>query len=86
MAEIELENLTKVYSDGTKAVSELDLTVPDADAVRDFYKAVVGWGVQDVDMGGYSDYAMTHPATGQPVAGVCHARGVNAGLHLLDIV
>jgi multiple sugar transport system ATP-binding protein len=33
MAEIELENLTKIYSDGTKAVSELDLDVPDGEFV-----------------------------------------------------
>ncbi len=33
MAEIELDSLTKVYSDGTKAVSELDLTVPDGEFV-----------------------------------------------------
>jgi multiple sugar transport system ATP-binding protein len=33
VAEIQLENLTKVYSDGTKAVSELDLDIPDGDFV-----------------------------------------------------
>jgi multiple sugar transport system ATP-binding protein len=33
LAEIELEKLTKVYSDGTRAVAELDLTVPDGEFV-----------------------------------------------------
>jgi predicted enzyme related to lactoylglutathione lyase len=30
-------------------------------------------------MGEYSDYAMKQPGDGRGVAGVCHARGVNAG-------
>ena len=55
-----------------------DLTVPSAPTVRDFYVGVVGWKTQDVQMGDYSDYVMTAPASGQGVAGVCHARGVNA--------
>ena len=55
-----------------------DLTVPNAADVRDFYQAVVGWGVRGEDMGGYEDYHMISPATGQSAAGICHARGVNA--------
>lgn len=31
-------------------------------------------------MGGYADFNMTSPASEQPVAGICHARGVNADL------
>ena len=57
-----------------------DLTVPDAERVRDFYAAVVGWKPQPVDMGGYSDFNMVAPSTGQPAAGICFARGVNARL------
>lgn len=56
-----------------------DLTVPDAEQVRDFYAAVVGWEWTPVDMGGYSDFNM-QPRGGAPVAGVCHARGGNAAL------
>ncbi len=56
-----------------------DLTVPDAVNIRDFYAAVVGWTTSEVPMGEYSDYCM-HPPGGEPVAGVCHARGINAGL------
>ena len=62
------------------AIMWADLTVPDADRVRDFYRAVVGWTSAPVDMGGYSDYNMQRPADGQTVAGICHAGGVNAGL------
>ncbi len=56
-----------------------DLTVDNADEVRDFYAAVLGWEAQDVPMGDYADYGMA-ASNGQAVAGVCHARGSNAGL------
>jgi predicted enzyme related to lactoylglutathione lyase len=29
-------------------------------------------------MGGYADYTLDDPASGEPRAGVCHSRGVNA--------
>ena len=58
----------------------IDMTVNDAPALRDFYRAVVGWETDDVDMGGYNDYVMKMPATGDGVAGICHARGSNADL------
>src|SRR5689334_12438889 len=57
-----------------------DLTVPNAEEVRDFYHQVVGWTPQPLDMGGYSDFVMAAPASGKGVAGVCHARGSNVGL------
>jgi hypothetical protein len=64
-------------------ISWLDLTVRDASATRDFYRQVVGWSVQDVEMGDggqrYADYNMLGE-DGSPAAGVCHARGANAGL------
>lgn len=61
------------------SIGWMDLTVPDADSVRDFYQSVVGWSVEACDMGGYSDYTMT-TASGKGVSGVCWARGVNAGI------
>ena len=57
-----------------------DLTVPDAEAIRDFYSAVTGWTSSPQDMGGYDDYNMISAADGQVVAGICHARGSNANL------
>ena len=57
-----------------------DLTVPHADTVRDFYAKVVGWHPEPVDMGGYDDFNMLQSADGEPIAGVCHARGPNADL------
>lgn len=57
-----------------------DLTVQNADQLRDFYAQVVGWKPEPVKMGEYNDYNMKSQTTGEPVAGVCHARGVNADL------
>lgn len=57
-----------------------DLTVPDADGLRDFYSEVVGWDVKPHPMGTYDDYEMVAQGTGETVAGVCHARGTNASV------
>lgn len=57
-----------------------DLTVPDAEAIRDFYAAVVGWRSEPFDMGAYADYFMQAPESGQTVAGIVHARGENADM------
>lgn len=56
-----------------------DLTVPNADEVRDFYSAVIGWQSEGLDMGGYQDYVMAAPGT-QGQAGICHTRGPNANM------
>jgi predicted enzyme related to lactoylglutathione lyase len=58
----------------------IDLTVENAEEVRDFYTAVVGWTPSPVSMGDYSDFNMNAPKSGQPAAGICHARGANADL------
>jgi uncharacterized protein len=64
-------------------IAWLDLTVADAAATRDFYRQVIGWSVQELAMedGGesYADYMLLGD-DGNPVAGVCHARGANAAL------
>jgi predicted enzyme related to lactoylglutathione lyase len=57
-----------------------DLTIENASQLKEFYQEVVGWTSEDLDMGGYPDYVMKDPKSGSPVAGVCHARGVNADL------
>lgn len=61
----------------TSPVAWIDLAVPDAEGLRDFYASVMGWTPSAVSMGDYDDYAM-NDASGEAVAGVCHARGVNA--------
>lgn len=58
----------------------IDLTVPDATKVSQFYSKVIGWDIVELNMGGYEDYCMNDPETGETMAGICHARGVNASL------
>ena len=66
----------------------LDLTVENAESVREFYAAVIGWDATEVSMGEYSDYMMMAsgdrparaPEQAQVVAGICHAKGENSGL------
>ncbi len=72
--------------DGATSVGRicwLDLTVSDASATQAFYREVVGWSVQEVEMEDgrerYADYNMLG-GDGNPAAGVCHARGVKVGL------
>ena len=64
-------------------IAWLDLTVPDASALRDFYREVIGWSAEDVPMEDagerYADYNMLG-GDGEAAAGICHARGVNADL------
>jgi len=57
-----------------------DLTVEDAEQVRDFYSAVVGWTFEKVSLGDYEDYNMIHPEDKAVVAGICHKRGVNKNI------
>lgn len=67
----------------TGRIAWLDVTVPHADALRDFYGQVIGWSVQAIAMRDgeheYADYCMLGP-DGAAYAGVCHARGTNAAL------
>jgi uncharacterized protein len=60
-------------------ISWTDLTVADADGIRDFYQSVAGWAPEPLSMGDYSDYVM-NDADGIATAGICFARGGNATL------
>lgn len=64
------------------SIAWIDLTVPDAEDVRDFYTQVVGWRTSPVSMGEYEDHCVHPPGEedAPPVAGICHARGSNANL------
>ena len=57
----------------------VDLTVPNAPKLRDFYEQVAGWRPEPLAMQGYDDFVM-QDETGTGVAGICHARGNNAKL------
>ena len=58
----------------------IDITTDNASGLMDFYSKVVGWKPEGVSMGEYNDFNMTSPGSGEPVAGICHARGSNAEL------
>ncbi|GAB5561943.1 MAG: VOC family protein [Synoicihabitans sp.] len=64
-------------------IAWMDLTGPDASAMRDFYREVIGWAVEDVPMAdgeeSYADYNMVG-GDGAPAGGICHARGANADM------
>ena len=61
-------------------ISWMDLTVDDAEGIRDFYCEVVGWKAQDHDMGAYNDYDIVTPESRETVTGICHARETNANV------
>ena len=56
----------------------MDLTVQDAEPIRDFYCQVTGWKSNTHDMGEYSAFDIALPENEEIVAGICHARGSNA--------
>ena len=62
------------------AITWMDLTIPDGDTIRDFYKSVVGWKTMDISMGDYNDYCMLSPDDDVVRTGICHQRGVNKDL------
>lgn len=62
------------------SITWCDLTVPNADEVKDFYSKVVGWIPDPVSMGDYNDFSMIAPESGKVAAGVCHTKGTNAKL------
>ncbi len=64
-------------SDNIGTVGWFDLTVPNAEEVRDFYSKVTGWVPEGLNMGEYEDFVMKTPTSQIPVAGVCHKRGTN---------
>jgi len=71
--------MTSEHTPQPGTIAWTDLTVPDADALRDFYAAVTGWESETVSMGEYSDYNMKDDH-GKAVAGICHRRGPNANM------
>ena len=57
-----------------------DLTVLNAEEIKDFYEKVAGWKSEPLSMGEYNDFVMNTPGAKTAVAGVCHSRGSNADL------
>lgn len=65
------------------AIVSTDITVPQADLLKDFYTQVIGWQTEDFhmkdDQGAYTDYVVKDDK-GNWAAGICHSRGVNRDL------
>lgn len=61
-------------------VGWIDLTTLEARERLEFYRRVVGWEVGEVAMGEYSDFTVHAEVGGPAMAGICHARGANAGV------
>jgi predicted enzyme related to lactoylglutathione lyase len=57
-----------------------DLTVKDTEKVVDFYQKVVGWKISTQPMGDYNDFNVHSSETGEPIAGICNAKGENKHL------
>lgn len=60
-------------------INWFDLTIPNAEEVKDFYSKVVGWKPEALQVDDYNDYVMSSP-DGTPISGVCHKKGPNAAL------
>lgn len=69
-----------MYSKGMGGVSWIDLTVKDADKVKDFYRKVIGLEAEPVPMGDYNDFVLKSPENPEDLVGVCHARGNNSDI------
>jgi len=62
------------------SITWIDLTIPNAEEVKNFYIKVIGWKPEALSMGDYNDFVMKAPKSGKAVAGVCHSRGSNSDL------
>ena len=62
-------------------VGWIDITVDDAEGLRDFYATVTGWKPERVDMGDYADFNMTMPDNGTPSAVIKDPSGAVAALY-----
>ena len=62
------------------SITWTDLTVNNAEEIKEFYSKVVGWKTEAFDMEGYNDFNMNAPESGKTIAGICHARGGNENL------
>ena len=60
------------------SITWTDLTVQNAEKVKEFYQQVVRWKAEPVSMGEYNDFKMNSPESGETVTGICHIRGGKA--------
>jgi len=65
---------------GVGRIGWVDLTVPDAAGIRDFYQRILGWQSTEIPVEDHVDFSMRPAAGTGDVAGICHALGPNAGI------
>ncbi|GMU97239.1 VOC family protein [Ignavibacterium album] len=68
------------YKPEIGSITWCDLTVPDAEKIKNFYEKVIGWKSDPVSMGDYDDFSMIAPESNKIAAGICNAKGINAKL------
>lgn len=56
------------------SIGWIDMAAANHEAVRDFYRDVVGWEATPLSMGDHDDYCMA-PPEGETVAGICKESG-----------
>ncbi len=61
-------------------INWMDLTVPNAEKVKEFYCSVVGWNSNEHVMGDYNDFEMMDDENKESVTGICHKKGVNKNI------
>lgn len=52
-----------------------DLTVDNAEQIKDFYCEVIGWTFSEANQGDYNDYNIISNSDNEVIAGICHKRG-----------
>ncbi|MBT1711419.1 hypothetical protein KK062_24465 [Fulvivirgaceae bacterium PWU5] len=64
------------------AIVSADLTVSNANQLKDFYAQVIGWTPEELKMGDNHDYAdyVMKDSGGNWAGGVCEAKGANTGI------
>lgn len=72
------ESDSKAKKPNPGTVGWIDMTCENAEKVRDFYEAVVGWQSESVPVEDHEDYTITPAGGDAPVAGICHKKGPNA--------
>ncbi len=56
-----------------------DLTVDNAEQIKDFYGALVGWTFSEQPVGDYVDFNVHNPEeNNEIISGICHRKGSNS--------
>lgn len=70
------QNTTGKPAPGT--IGWIDLTTENADQIKDFYQATVGWTTEAVPVESHEDYVVSVGKGQDPIAGICNRLAPNA--------